>query len=57
MAGTCGVVNFIGKETLIKIGPTVKNKVHRLVEEIISWEKVTAEINIVFVEEKIYYNI
>lgn len=57
MAGTCGVVGFIGKETLIKIGPAVKNKFHKLVEEIITWEKIAAEKSTVSVKEEIYYNI
>lgn len=57
MAVTCGVVSFTGKEILIKIGPAVEGKFHRLVEEIITWEKMAAEICIVSVEEEIYYNI
>lgn len=55
MAGTCGVVSFTEKETLTNIGPAVKNKFHRLVEEIITWEKMAAEISIVSGEEEIYY--
>lgn len=47
MAGTCGVVGFIGKEILIKTGPAVKNKFHKLVEKIIIWEKMAAEMSIV----------
>ena len=57
MAGTCGVAGFFERETLIKIGPAVKNKFHKLVEEIITWEKMTAEISRVSGKEEIYYNI
>ena len=42
---------------LIKSGPAVKNKFHKLVEEIIIWEKMAAEISRVFVKQGIYCNI
>lgn len=57
MAGTCGVAGFFEREALIKIGPAVKNKFHKLVEEIFTWEKMAAEINSVSVKEEIYYTI
>lgn len=47
--GACGVVGFIGTETFIKIGPAMKNKFHKLVEELITWEKMATEISIVSV--------
>lgn len=55
MAGTSGVVSFTEKETLMNIEPAVKNKFHKFVEEIISWEKMAAEISIITGEEEIYY--
>lgn len=48
---------FFEREMLIKAGPAVKNKFHKLVEEIIIWEKMAAEISRVFVKEEIYCNI
>lgn len=42
---------------LIKSGPAAKNKFHKLVEEIIIWEKMAAEISRVFVKKEIYCNI
>lgn len=61
VVGTCGVAwcffFFFEREMLIKAGPAVKNKFHKLVEEIIIWEKMAAEISRVFVKEEIYCNI
>lgn len=51
------VWGFYSEEKLIKIGPAVKNKFHQLLEKIITWEKMAAEISIVPVKEEIYYNI
>ena len=50
-------VLFFESEMLIKAGPAVKNKFHKLVEEIIIWEKMAAEISRVFVKQGIYCNI
>lgn len=54
MAGTCGVVSFTEKETLTNKGPAVKNKFHKLVEEIMTWEKMAAERSIISGEEEMY---
>ena len=52
-----GFFFFFESEILIKAGPAVKNKFHKLVEEIIIWEKMAAEISRVFVKKGIYCNI
>ena len=46
------MAGFIGRETFIKVGPAVKNKFHKHVGEIITWENMVVEISIVFLNEK-----
>lgn len=57
MVGTCAVEGFIKREILIKIGPAVKNKFHKLIEEIITRKKMAAKTSIVSVKEEICFNI
>lgn len=53
MVGTCGVAFFFFSEGNVnKIRACSEDKFHKLVEEIIIWEKMAAEISRVFVKEK-----
>lgn len=40
----------------MKTGPAVKNKVHKLVKDMITWEKTTAEIGMVSMKRQTYFS-